>query len=78
MNKILHACGLASNPRWIDLSNEKFPNHFMCSNCGETFNGIKPPQICPHCKNEMDRINELSNPMRDGSWIYSGENLTNG
>ena len=56
MNKILHACGLASNPRWIDLSNENFPNHFMCSNCGETFDGIKPPQICPHCKNKMEKI----------------------
>lgn len=54
MNQILHACGLESRPRWIDLDslgNQHFQR--MCSNCGEIVNRRIPPKVCPSCKSKM-------------------------
>ena len=59
MNKILSMCGLESNPRWIDLSDDEYKNNYMCSLCGEKNYETVPPEICPNCKSLMKKISYL-------------------
>lgn len=57
MNRVLHACGLESRPRWIEYDEEDVEPiggyRWMCSNCGESIKDETPPVFCPHCKERM-------------------------
>ena len=43
-------------------------NTWKCSNCGNTLVEMKPPEICPACKQKM-RFSECY-LLRTGLWVY--------
>ena len=59
MNRVMHACGLESRPRWIELENLGHKYYrAMCSSCGEIINKRVRPAVCPHCREEMKTSRE--------------------